>query len=184
MIRFNEKLNLGEDNVFILEYLNYVNGISSSSICTYHYNQIDENPLSLGRRKRSEEEMCYQLKENCNAILKLYESYNLAILFEYASNYYYTRVFQRLIVPNVRCFILAQLPQAPLKYITVTKLDCSKISDKGIRMFWNSVERGNRKAAWIVLNIYLLKKWLKSKIIRSVVAVKHVFRNVRSIASR
>ncbi|OYP60803.1 glycosyltransferase family 2 protein, partial [Prevotella sp. P3-122] len=36
-IRFNTSISLGEDNIFILEYLNYIRGLSASSVCTYHY---------------------------------------------------------------------------------------------------------------------------------------------------
>lgn len=179
-IRFDTKLSLGEDNVFILDFLNYVNGISSSSDCTYHYDQTDENPLSLGRRKRSNEELCYQLAMNCNAILKLYNMYKLKIVFEYASDYYYTRIFERIIIPNVQYnFGIAKLPKNPFKYFKCNdKLDCSKISNNLIRNFWRSVEKKNRRAAWLILNVYLIQTWLKSKIIKSVVDVRHVFRNV------
>ena len=183
-IQFNTKLNLGEDNVFILEYINYVKLISSSFICTYHYDQTDENPLSLGRRKRTKEELCYQLTANCDTILKLYNKYKLPVIFEYASNYLYTRIFQRIIVPNIQyksCF--TKILPDPVKYIRCScKLDCTKISDKFIRTFWSSIETKKQNYAWIVLNIYIIKTWLKSKIIKTVVVAKHVFRNVPSIA--
>ena len=183
-IRFDESLSLGEDNVFILQYISHVKRLSSSSICTYHYDQIDENPLSLGRRKHSIKEMQYQLQTNCNAILSLYAIYGLPILFEYASNYYYDRVFRRLIVPNVRrifCFFLP--PVDPLKYIrSISKLDSSKITDNAIRLFWKYTESNNILLAFVALNIYLIKTWSKSRIIESAVVVRHVLRNVRSIA--
>ena len=180
-IRFDTKLSLGEDNVFILEYLKYVNGISSSSNCTYHYDQTDENPLSLGRRKRSNEELCYQLTMNCNAILKLYKKYKLKIILEYASNYYYTRIFERIIISNVQYnFGIAKLTKNPFKYFKCNdKLDCSKISNNLIRSFWSSVEKKNRRNAWLILNVYLIQIWLKSKIIKSVVDVKYMFKNIQ-----
>ena len=175
-IRFDTTLNLGEDNVFILEYLNYIRGLSSSSTCTYHYDQTDENPLSLGRLKRSEEEMCYQLTMNCKAILKLYNKYNIEVLYNYASDYYYTRIFSRIIIPDIKyCFCIAKLPENPLQYFRLKcRLDCSKISDRLIRTFWISVENDKRNSAWMSLNIFLIKTKFKSTAIKCVGAFRNI----------
>lgn len=178
-IRFNTSISLGEDNIFILEYLNYIRGLSASSVCTYHYDQIEENPFSLGRRKRSVDAITYQLKNNCEAILKLYDKYNIELLYEYASDYFYTRIFERIFVPNVdvKC-CLADLPVAPLKYFEdLPQLKVESISNTYIRSFWKGLLDGKKLTAKFYLNIYLLKLWLKTKIIKIVVAVKHAFRN-------
>lgn len=180
-IRFNTNISLGEDNIFILEYLNYIRGLSASSVCTYHYDQIDENPYSLGRRKRSVDAITYQLKNNCEAILKLYDKYNIEFLYEYASDYFYTRIFERIFVPNVdvRC-CLADLPVAPLKYFEdLPQLKVESISNTYIRSFWKGLLEGKKLTAKFYLNIYLLKLWLKTKIIKIVVDVKHAFRNAQ-----
>lgn len=180
-IRFNTNISLGEDNIFILEYLNYIRGLSASSVCTYHYDQIDENPYSLGRRKRSVDAITYQLKNNCEAILKLYDKYNIELLYEYASDYFYTRIFERIFVPNVdvRC-CLADLPVAPLKYFEdLPQLKVESISNTYIRSFWKGLLEGKKLTAKFYLNIYLLKLWLKTKIIKIVVDVKHAFRNAQ-----
>lgn len=180
-IRFNTSISLGEDNIFILEYLNYIRGLSASSVCTYHYDQIDENPFSLGRRKRSVDTITYLLKNNCEAILKLYDKYNLELLYEYASDYFYTRIFERIFVPNVdvKC-CLADLPVAPLKYFEdLPQLKVESISNTYIRSFWKGLLDGKKLTAKFYLNIYLLKLWLKTKIIKIVVDVKHAFRNAQ-----
>lgn len=180
-IRFNTNISLGEDNIFILEYLNYIRGLSASSVCTYHYDQIDENPFSLGRRKRSVDSITYQLKNNCEAILKLYDKYNIELLYEYASDYFYTRIFERIFVPNVdvKC-CLADLPVAPLKYFEdLPQLKVESISNTYIRSFWKGLLDGKKLTAKFYLNIYLLKLWLKTKIIKIVVDVKHAFINAQ-----
>lgn len=180
-IRFNTNISLGEDNIFILEYLNYIRGLSASSVCTYHYDQIDENPFSLGRRKRSVDSITYQLKNNCEAILKLYDKYNIELLYEYASDYFYTRIFERIFVPNVdvKC-CLADLPVAPLKYFEdLPQLKVESISNTYIRSFWKGLLDGKKLTAKFYLNIYLLKLWLKTKIIKIVVDVKLAFRNAQ-----
>ena len=178
-IRFNTTLNLGEDNVFILEYLNHIKGISSSPICTYHYDQKDENPMSLGRRKRSEEDLSFQLKMNYEAIMKLYKTYNNQRIFNYASDYYYTRVFQRLIVPCIVCNKgLVKPVLQSVRYIeNIKALDFSKIKDRTIRKYWNSVECGKEKSALLALYIYILNRWFKSNLFSSGVVVRRVFRN-------
>lgn len=180
-IRFNTYISLGEDNIFILEYLNYIRGLSASSVCTYHYDQIDENPFSLGRRKRSVDAITYQLKNNCEAILKLYDKYNIELLYEYASDYFYTRIFERIFVPNVDVkYCLADLPVAPLKYFEdLPQLKVESISNTYIRSFWKGLLDGKKLTAKFYLNIYLLKLWLKTKIIKIVVDVKHAFRNAQ-----
>lgn len=178
-IRFNTSISLGEDNIFILEYLNYIRGLSASSVCTYHYDQIDENPFSLGRRKRSVDAITYQLKNNCEAILKLYDKYNIELLYEYASDYFYTRIFERIFVPNVRVkCCLADLPVAPLKYFEdLPQLKVESISNTYIRSFWKGLLDGKNLTAKFFFNIYLVKLCLKTKIIKIVVDVKHAFRN-------
>lgn len=180
-IRFDTNISLGEDNIFILEYLNYIKGLSASSICTYHYDQVEENPFSLGRKKRSEAIICYQLKSNCKAILKLYDKYKISFLYNYASNYYYTRIFERvLLLKTKKIYGLAVVPIDSLKYFAdFPKLKSEFVDNKLIKQFWKCMESGKTTKAECILNVYLLKSWLKSKIIQCVVAVKHVFRNVQ-----
>lgn len=180
-IRFDTNVSLGEDNIFILEYLNYIKGLSSSSVCTYHYDQVEENPFSLGRRKRSEDVIVYQLKRNFDAIFKLYEKYKMDLLYNYASNYYYTRIFERVLVPSVKKkHGVANVPKDLSKYFAdIPKLTTEFVENKWIRCFWKEVEYENKIRAKYIFNFYLLKQWLKSRIIQNVVTVKHVFKNVQ-----
>ena len=53
-IRFDKRFSYGEDKIFTLEYLNYVNTIIFSDQCGYYYNRTTESSLSRKHHKASE----------------------------------------------------------------------------------------------------------------------------------
>ena len=71
------------------------------------------------------------------------------MLYEYASDYFYTRIFERIFVPNVdvKC-CLADLPVAPLKYFEdLPQLKVESISNTYIRSFWKGLLDGKKLTA-------------------------------------
>lgn len=66
-IRFNPNLNYGEDELFVLEYLKYVNKIVTSSCCGYHYVQYNNTTSSLSKR-------AIQIKERINIANLFYKA--------------------------------------------------------------------------------------------------------------
>lgn len=53
-IRFDKRFSYGEDKIFTLEYLHYVNTIIFSDQCGYYYNRTTESSLSKKHHKASE----------------------------------------------------------------------------------------------------------------------------------
>ena len=53
-IRFNEQLHYGEDKIFTLQYLQFVDKIFLSDKCYYHYNRTTENSLSKQHHQSKE----------------------------------------------------------------------------------------------------------------------------------
>lgn len=173
-IRFNTGVSLGEDNIFLLEYLKYVESLSSVGVSTYHYDQVDENPNSLGRRWRDRIELETQINTNCNAMLSLYNHCNESLILNRASNYYFTRVFERIIAKNGHINITDQI-----EYIKLyPMLDIQYISDPTISRYWNCVKSRSNIARVFVLTSYKSKLWSKSKIITAVAVVKRVCKYV------
>lgn len=163
-IFFDTSVSLGEDNIFILEYLNYIKGLSSSSVCSYHYDQKDENPFSLGRRKRSSSEFMYQLRANHSAILKLYQNYNINIIKCYADNYFFTEFFLRIIVLDIdiRKKILRNEVISLELVPELLNLDTKNIKDKIIRSFWSEIMRRKFSKAKCIYIFYRIKSVIKN----------------------
>ncbi len=177
-LRFDQTVNLGEDNIFILNYLPHIKSISSCSKASYHYDQINENPNSLGRKKRSIKDANYQIEQNTQAIYKLYELTGKEYLLKNASNYYYTRIFERIFIPNtIICYGIFRKPFFNENFIFHNKkLNIKYINNKLIRQYW--FYHNNPFKALVIFNYYLINKWLISKITKIVVAAKHVAKSV------
>lgn len=163
-IRFDINVSLGEDNIFVLEYLNYIKGLSSSSVCTYHYDQIEENPFSLGRRKRSSIEFIHQLKSNYLAILKLYKTYGVDIIKGHADDYFFTEFFLRIIIEDIdiRHKILSTGDSLPYMSNALSNLTPENINNKIIRCFWSEIKRRDFFKANIIFKYYKIKSDLKN----------------------
>ena len=177
-IFFNEKINLGEDNIFILDYISHINSISSSSKVTYHYDQVEENIFSLGRRKRELEDLLFQIEENTNAYINLYREVKSEIVLEVASNYYYSRIFDRILV-NYKQIKSLWGYTSPINFVNYKKyqnlLNVNNISDTLIRKFWTHIDNNTRDKYF---NLYIIKKCLTLRIIKIVAVVKRVLRSV------
>lgn len=173
-IIFNTNISLGEDNIFILEYLNYIHGLSASPACTYHYDQIDENPFSLGRRKRSSSEFLYQLKANRSAILKLYEKYKLDIIKCYGDNYFFTEFFLRIVITDksIRKNLLLDQDDVELSD-ELSALNTKNIKDSIIRKFWYALQVRHPITAKFMFLTYLIKQKVKGYVILLFAFVKN-----------
>ena len=174
-LRFDVSVSLGEDNIFILSYLLYVKTLSSTSIATYHYDQIDENQNSLGRKKRPVKDALHQIKQNTTAIYSIYEQTGRESLLHYSSDYYYTRVFERILVQNKRkigggFFYKPALTGDFRSFIKDLRIEYDQ--DRLIRFYWLSFDKPIN--AFVLFNYYIIRKCLTLKTIRCVVAAKHV----------
>ena len=174
-LRFDVSVSLGEDNIFILSYLLYVKTLSSTSIATYHYDQIDENQNSLGRKKRPVKDALHQIKQNTTAIYSIYEQTGRESLLHYSSDYYYTRVFERILVQNKRkigggFFYKPALTGDFRSFIKDLRIEY--VQDRLIRFYWLSFDKPIN--AFVLFNYYIIRKCLTLKTIRCVVAAKHV----------
>lgn len=176
-IRFNTSVSLGEDNIFILEYLNFIHGLSASSICTYHYDQIDENPFSLGRRKRTTSEFLYQLKTNHLAILKLYDRYKLDIIKRFGDNYLFTELFMRIILTDkdVRNSLLCKEDTIGISN-DLSALNTEYIKNSIIRNFWYNVKSRNTIKAKLTFYYYIVK----SKVKESTIYIYSFFKYIKN----
>lgn len=176
-IFFNEQINLGEDNIFILDYISHINSLSSSSIATYHYDQIEENMFSLGRRKRSIKDSVFQIEKNTEAYINLYNQTKFKTVLDIASDYYYSRIFDRVLFSHKQNRFL-HLFYTPLtqssdynKYKAI--LLVNSIKNPLVKKFWLHIDSNSRN---FYFNLYIIKRCLISKIIKIAVDVKHVLR--------
>lgn len=178
-ISFNEQINLGEDNIFILDYISHINSLSSSSIATYHYDQIEENISSLGRRKRSIKDLLFQIEQNTEAYINLYNQVKIDTILNVASNYYYSRIFERILVNYKQNKFLGLFYTPPIQLLDHNKyseiLHIESINNPLIIKFWLHIDYDSRN---IYFNLYIIKRCLISKIIKIAVGVKHALRHV------
>lgn len=176
-ISFNEQVNLGEDNIFILNYISHINSLSSSSIATYHYDQIEENMFSLGRRKRSIEDLLFQIEKNTEAYINLYEQVKIDTVLNVASNYYYSRIFERILVSYKQNKFLGLFYTPPTQLLGYNRykeiLRINSVNNPLINKFWLHIDYDYRN---IYFNLYIIKKCLISKIIKIAADVKHALK--------
>lgn len=182
---FDPTISLGEDNIFILNYIRYITSLSSSSALTYHYDQTTENPNSLGRKKRCAEDCIYQIQKNTDALYHIYILTQKHAILERASNYYYTRIFERVLYPfRTAAFIgIFKIPIYHYNYTRYnTELSINYIRNKIIKKYW--IYYDNALISLIVFNYYIIQEWLISKIIKTVAAAKPAAKFARNRALR
>ena len=176
-IYFNEQINLGEDNIFILDYISHINSLSSSSIVTYHYDQFEENITSLGRRNRSIKDLLFQIEKNTDAYINLYNKIKIDTILNIASNYYYSRIFERILVNYKQKKFLGLFYTPPIHLLNYNRykeiLCINSVNNPLINKFWLHIDYNSRN---IYFNLYIIKKCLISKIIKIVADAKHVLR--------
>lgn len=176
-ITFNKQINLGEDNIFILNYISHINSLSSSSIATYHYDQIEENMFSLGRKKRSIEDLLFQIEKNTEAYINLYDQVKIDTVLNVASNYYYSRIFERILVSYKQNKFLGLFYTPPTQLLGYNKykkiLRINSVNNPLINKFWLHIDYDSRN---IYFNLYIIKKCLISKITKIAADVKHALK--------
>lgn len=100
-IRFDEDVNLGEDQVFLCSYLKYVNKFCLTSQVLYYNLSVEGTPPGLGGTARTSANYLHNQIANYQAILSLYNYLYNDIIREYASNYIIDRIITRIGFRNV-----------------------------------------------------------------------------------
>ncbi len=100
-IRFDEDVNLGEDQVFLCSYLKNVNKFCLTSQVLYYNLAVEGTPPGLGGTARTSANYLHNQFANYQAILSLYYYLQNDIIREYATNYITDRVITRIGFRNV-----------------------------------------------------------------------------------
>lgn len=100
-IRFQEDVNLGEDQVFLCSYLRYVNKFCLTTKILYYNLSVDCMPPGLGGTPRTSENYLHNQLCNYQALLLLYEYCRNEVIREFATNYIIDRVITRIGFRNV-----------------------------------------------------------------------------------
>ena len=98
-IYFPADVSLGEDQIFICNYLEYVHSLTHT-YNIYKYDIVwskEMRPMGLGSILRSPENFLYNQKKNYEALIKLYEHTNVSEVKQYAVNYILDRPVTRII---------------------------------------------------------------------------------------
>lgn len=97
-IKFDVECNLGEDQIFICQYLEYCHKMIFSFSCSY-YTIRWENITHLGSKQRNPSDYFANQKKNYNALNQLFIKTTNQKVHEYAINYIFDRPFTRFIFP-------------------------------------------------------------------------------------
>lgn len=177
-IFFNERMSFGEDQLFVLEYLQHVKSFMFSNVGTYV-----STPLSnlvvigehLGYKLRSPEEYLYCFLNNYQKMSDVAKETNLNSVKGYAVNYIVNRplhnIIYRYLQPKnlnkfspVRLYFFIKRRIKPIYSVEVTDLTLiqnEKDSRDVARIKQNQI-------IMLMLNVFLNEtiKWIKSAIIR------------------
>jgi hypothetical protein len=101
-IKFNEKVSLGEDQIFVCDYLRHVESFLHIEKAYFQNIVWPKNlrPSGLGGCVRTPEDFLHNQKENYNALIRLYQHSGLSCVKEYAVNYLLDRPITRIIFRN------------------------------------------------------------------------------------
>ena len=102
-IVFREDISLGEDQVFVADYLRHVSKIIyTNNVYIYNINWSEKSrPFGLGSVLRTPENFLKNQIANYQSLISLYESTNQSCVREYAANYILDRLISRIIFRHV-----------------------------------------------------------------------------------
>ncbi len=158
-IRFVEGLSLGEDQIFVCDYLQHVNVLRYVNVP--YYNVISW-PLSmrsfgLGSCKRTPDDFLQNHRANYDALMRLANSTGLDSVHEYAINYILDRPITRVLYRNVDFRNKSRMRYSELKSVTISKIkpllqmeehNVSRLKAKDIALFSKMILGG--KPFWAV----------------------------------
>lgn len=104
-IRFRTDVNLGEDQIFSLEYLKHVRHIRIYKERTYvvlKWKTQGANSNQLSKKKRSIENLEFNFQENYKALCEFYHFSESEKVLHYAENYLIERYVRRIFLPFAR----------------------------------------------------------------------------------
>lgn len=118
-VYFREDLSLGEDQVFICEYLQHVSTLKYVDVTLYFAVSWSKTykSIGLGTMRRTADNFLYNQMGNYNALIKLYEHSGLSSVRKYAVCYILDRPITRIIFRNTNLLSQSQLSYRQLKIV-------------------------------------------------------------------
>lgn len=98
-IRFSTTVSLGEDQIFVCEYLTYARSLAFINY-SFYYVMIwpsDLRATGLGKKLRSPEDFLHNQLQNYNALIALSDNSGVDCVREFASNYILDRMVTRIL---------------------------------------------------------------------------------------
>lgn len=123
-IRYRTDLSLGEDQVFVCEYLKHVQSMFYDSAPYYSFIPwtAKERPYGLGGMMRTAEDFLYNQTANYQALISLYEATGVTNVKDYAVNYILDRPVTRILFRNVQIKNRGWMKYNELKTVTTTRI--------------------------------------------------------------
>lgn len=138
-ILFDEKMSLGEDRVFVLQYLNQVHNVVFSP---YHdYNIIfDNSGNSLSTKKRCPQDYFENFQMGYQTLQSLYQQHAIESIKKYIDNFIVDRIFTYIIIPFSKFGAEKQVSEYILDvvtpYICSINIQCDNIRSTKIRLLF------------------------------------------------
>lgn len=133
-ILFDEKMSLGEDRVFILQYLSNINNLMVIDSCDYSIMSTIGNQ-SLSSKKRSPYDYFHNFKGSYETLIELFNKKTLDIIKEYADDFIINKCFGYIIIPfssigKHKHFITKDM----YNYLNFSDIQLSNIHNKKIKI--------------------------------------------------
>lgn len=97
-IYFDEKMSLGEDRTFILQYLSNINNLMVIDSCDYSIMSAIDNQ-SLSSKKRSPYDYYQNFKSSYEALIAFFKKKPIHIIKEYSDDFIINKSFVYIIIP-------------------------------------------------------------------------------------
>lgn len=177
-ITFHEDVNLGEDQIFVCEYLRYTKKLCFVESIGY-YNIIYNNIEHLGGGYgRSPQNFLYNAIENYRAISLLAKDFNSKILSDYSINYILDRPYKKIFLGHLKTKKFSMKEWEKLWCFAVTnilpvwnklQLENVKIINKNAKRAFNYLLQGKKHRLYFLCvreNINIILKKYKGSILR------------------
>jgi glycosyltransferase involved in cell wall biosynthesis len=167
-IFFREDLSLGEDQVFVCEYLKYVTSLRYIGALLYFVLSwpITERTSGLGSQRRTAGDFLHNQKGNYQALMDLYSHSGLLCVKEYAVNYILDRPITRIIFRNSNLLAKKRMSFSQLKRVIKNDIkpvlmyeytNIDMLKDKYIRWYNERIIHDDYLV--VILDSYVRNTW-------------------------
>ena len=155
-LSFDENISLGEDRMFVLQYLNQVHNIVFSPSRDYCI-MFDNRGNSLSTKKRSRQDYFDNFQRGYQALCSFYQDHPLENIKKYSDNFIADRIFTYIVIPfskfNVEKHVNAFLVDVIAPFLCSINIQYRNIRNLKIRILSLLLLYGNKHLVFFICKI-------------------------------